>query len=148
MPAAGGAAVQVTKHGGTTATESPDGRLLFYAKNWVSPTSIWQVPVAGGEEQLVVEGVSNSLNFVVADRGLYFLAISGTTPEPPAQVFHRTRQATSIDFFEFATRKRTTLFPVGKQAWAGMALSPDQRSLVYSVVDTAGGNLMLVDGLR
>jgi hypothetical protein len=28
--------------------------------------------VQGGEEKLVVEGVSNSLNFVVADRGLFF----------------------------------------------------------------------------
>jgi hypothetical protein len=130
------------------AMESPDRRFVYYAKHWISPTSIWRVPVDGGEETLVVDGVSNSLNFVVADRGLYFLAVAESTPRPPAAVFHRATQRTSIDFFEYATGKRTTLFEVGKQAWVGMALSPDQRSLLYSVIDSAGGDLMLVDNFR
>lgn len=89
--------------------------------------------MGGGEERPIVEGLSNSLNFVVADRGLYFLAL-GDAP-----------QKTSVDFFEYATAKRTTLFKVGKRSWIGMALSPDQRSLLYSVIDTASTNLMLVE---
>jgi hypothetical protein len=76
------------------------------------------------------------LNFVVADQGLYFLA-QGDTP-----------YKTSIDFFEFATGKRSTLLNVGKQWFVGMALSPDQKSLLYSVIDNAGSNLMLVDNFR
>jgi len=148
MDAAGGPAVRITQHGGLTATESPDSRFLYYAKTAGSPTSIWQVLVGGGEEKLVVEGLSNSLNFVVANRGLFFLAVRNSTPGPLTQVFDRARQATSIDFFEFATGKRTTLFVVGKQAWGGMALSPDQRSLVYSVIDSAGSNLMLVENFQ
>jgi Tol biopolymer transport system component/DNA-binding winged helix-turn-helix (wHTH) protein len=148
MPRAGGPAERITQHGGLSATESPDRRFLYYAKHGVSPTSIWRVPVNGGEETVVVDGVSNSLNFVVANRGLYFLAVADATPGPPAAVFHRATQRTSIDFFEFATGKRTTLFQIGKQAWAGMALSHDERSLLYSVMDSAGGNLMLVDTFR
>ena len=145
MSAAGGPAVRITQHGGMTATESLDGRVLYYAKQGAGPTSIWQVPVDGGEEKLVVDGLSNSLNFAVADRGLYFLAAGDSTFRPPSQVLNRVRQPTSIDFFEFATAKRTTLFVVGKQAWVGMALSPDQRSLLYSVIDSAGSNLMLIE---
>jgi Tol biopolymer transport system component/DNA-binding winged helix-turn-helix (wHTH) protein len=133
MPAAGGPAVQLTKQGGTTATESPDGQFLYYAKSDDSPSAIWRVPVGGGEEKPIVEGLSYSLNFVVADKGLYFLAI-GDAPK-----------TTSIDFFEFATGKRTTVLELGKEHWWGMALSPDQHSLLYSVVDSAGSNLMLVD---
>ena len=133
VPAAGGTAIRVTQQGGSTATESPDGRYLYYAKNWSGPNSIWRVPVDGGEEKLVVEGLSLSLNFVVADRGLYFLAVGGASP------------TTSIDFFEYATGKRTTLFSVGKRPGLGMALAPDQQSLLYSVVDNLGGNLMFVD---
>lgn len=144
MAAAGGPAVRVTQHGGHTATESTDRRVLYYARG-ASPAAIWQVPVDGGEEKLVVSGLSNSLNFVVADRGLFFLAVGPAVAGPAAQVLDRARQPTSIDFFEFATGKRTTLFVVGKQAWVGMALSPDQRSLLYSVVDSAGANLMLVE---
>ncbi len=34
---------------------------------------------------------------------------------------------------------------IGKQWWYGMALAPDQRSILLSTVDSAGSNLMLVD---
>jgi Tol biopolymer transport system component/DNA-binding winged helix-turn-helix (wHTH) protein len=136
MSASGGAAVRITRQGGLTATESPDGRFLYYAKHEGMPTSIWRVPVGGGEETSIVDGLSYALNFVVADRGLYFLA-AGDAPNK-----------TSIDFFEYASGKRTTLLNLGKPYWWGMALSPDQKSLLYSVVDSAGSNLMLVDNFR
>jgi hypothetical protein len=83
-----------------------------------------------------VDGLSYALNFVVADYGLYFLA-QGDAPNK-----------TSIDFFEFATGKRRTTFNIGKQYYVGMAVSPDQKSLLYSVIDNAGSNLMLVDNFR
>jgi hypothetical protein len=136
MPAAGGPAVQVTTQGGTTATESVDGRYLYYAKVDDSPSAIWRVPVGGGEERPVVDGLSYALNFVVGEKGLYFLAI-GDAP-----------LKTSIDFYEFATGKRTTLAELGKELWWGMALSSDQTSLLYSVIDGAGSNLMVVEKFR
>jgi len=132
MPAAGGEAVRVTPRGGMTPVESPDGRFLYYAKDANSPTSIWRIPVGGGEETKVVDGLSYSINFVVADRGLYFLAVGDASSK------------TSLDFYEFATGKRTTLLDIGKQWWMGMALAPDQRSILFSTVDSAGSNLMLV----
>jgi hypothetical protein len=85
---------------------------------------------------LIVDGLSYAANFVVGDRGLYFLAL-GNAP-----------YKTSIDFLEYATGKRTTLINLGKQYWNGMALSPDHKSLLYSVIDSAGSNLMLVDNFR
>jgi Tol biopolymer transport system component len=133
MPAGGGDAIRVTPNGGMTPVESPDGRFLFYAKDANSPTSIRRLPVGGGEESKVVDGLSYSINFVVADRGLYFLAVGDASSK------------TSLDFYEFATGKRTTLLSIGKQWWMGMALAPDQRSLLLSTVDSAGSNLMLVD---
>ncbi len=133
MPAAGGEPVQITKEGGNAATESPDGRFLYYATYEASPSAIWRVPVTGGQEEPVVNGLSYSLNFVVATRGIYLLAVAGS------------QNQTSLDFFEYATGKRSTLATVGKSFWWGMALSPDERSLLYSVVDSAGSNLMLVE---
>ena len=63
-----------------TASESLDGRFLYYAKAPVSPTAIWRVPVAGGEETRVTDGLTYTLNFAVADRGLYFTAPRRLTP--------------------------------------------------------------------
>jgi Tol biopolymer transport system component/DNA-binding winged helix-turn-helix (wHTH) protein len=136
MPAAGGEAVRVTPNGGMTPAESPDGRFLYYAKDAGSPTSIWRIPIGGGEETKIADGLSYSTNFVVAERGLYFLAVGGAPHD------------TSIDFYEFATGKRTRLLVVGKQWWYGMALAPDQRSLLISTVDSAGSNLMVVDRIQ
>jgi len=136
ISAAGSDLKQITRHGGTTATESPDGRYLYYAKDARSPTSIWRVPVEGGAEERVIDGLSYSLNFVVTDRGLYFLAV-GDAPEK-----------TSIDFFEFATGRRTRIVDLRKRFWFGMALSPDGKSLLFSLVNSAGSNLMLVENFR
>ncbi len=131
MPAAGGAPAQITREGGSAAVESGDG-FLYYAKESTTPSSIWRVPVNGGAEVHVVDGLSYSINFAVGTRGLYFVA-GGTGDKP------------SVDFFDFATAKRSTLVRLDKPFWFGMTLSPDERSLVFPLVDSAGSNLMLVD---
>jgi Tol biopolymer transport system component/DNA-binding winged helix-turn-helix (wHTH) protein len=142
MPAGGGAAVQVTKQGGRAPAESPDGGWLYYAKG-TGPTpfansafSIWRMPVEGGQETLVVEGLSDPGNFVIASRGIYFLAV-GQSPEQ-----------TSIDFVDSGTGARTTIVKLGKFAWYGAALSPDERTMLFATIDSIGSNLMLVDGFR
>jgi Tol biopolymer transport system component/DNA-binding winged helix-turn-helix (wHTH) protein len=136
IAAMGGAPIRVTKQGGASGMESPDGQFLYYAKDSNSPTSIWRVPVGGGYEEPVVSGLSYALNFAVGKRGLYLIAV-GDSP-------HKT----SLDYYEYATKKRTTLAHIGKRFWWGMALSPDETSLLYAVVDSDGSNLMMVDKVR
>jgi Tol biopolymer transport system component/DNA-binding winged helix-turn-helix (wHTH) protein len=133
MSANGGPAFQITRQGGHTATESPDHRFLYYAKVSDGRSSIWRVPVEGGEETPVVQGLSHSVNFVVAERGLYLLA--GSIARLPA----------SIDFFEFATGKRTTRLTLARPAGVGMALSRDERSLLFATIDRAGSDLMVIE---
>jgi hypothetical protein len=94
------------------------------------------MPVVGGEETLVVEGLSDPGNFVVASRGIYFMAV-GQSPEQ-----------TSIDLVDSGTGARTTIVKLGKFAWYGAALSPDERTMLFATIDSIGSNLMLVDGFR
>jgi len=44
--------------------------------------------------------------------------------------------------------QRSTLVQLDKRFWFGMTLSPDEGSLVFPLVDSAGSNLMLVDKFR
>lgn len=132
----GGNPIQITRLGGMTATESPDGRFLYYSKDGTAGKAIWRVRVDGGEEIPLVEGLSYSLNFVVARRGLYFIA--GNLARLPA----------SIDFFEYDTGRRTTVHTLEKPSGVGMALSPDEQSLLYATIDGAGSDLMVVDRFR
>ena len=46
------------------------------------------------------------------------------------------------------SRTRRTVLDAGKGDWYGMALTPDQHSLLYATVDSAGANLVLVEGFR
>jgi Tol biopolymer transport system component len=135
MPAAGGSATQVTRSSGETAQESPDGRFLYYAKP-VSPTAIWRIPIGGGVEEHVADGLSQPVNFVVGTRGLYFVALG----DAPSRM--------SIEFVDVGTGRRTTLATIGKRSWFGIALSPDERWLLFPVNDRDGRDLMLVDNVR
>jgi serine/threonine protein kinase/Tol biopolymer transport system component len=132
MPSGGGAPVQVTRNGGGAAFESPDGKLLYYAKG----SRIWKVPVDGGEETQVLEGpLSFSFNFVVVEDGIYFVSASGW---PAPGVLH---------FFNFATGALKPVVTI--RLWMlGLTISPDRRSILYSQIDQAGSDLMLVENFR
>jgi Tol biopolymer transport system component len=133
IPAGGGTAQQVTRHGGAAAAESADGRWLYYARD-TNPISIWRVPVAGGEETKVLDGLSYNFNFAVTATGIYVLAVRG----PIA----------SIEFFDLATGTNTRLHTLDRPFWFGFALSPDGGSILFSQVESRASDLMLVENLR
>jgi Tol biopolymer transport system component/DNA-binding winged helix-turn-helix (wHTH) protein len=133
IPSGGGRAVQVTRQGGVAAFESADGRWLYYGKE-TRPVSIWRVPVDGGEETKVLDGLSYSFNFAVTDKGIYLLARRG----PVA----------SIEFFDFATRKTTVLYTLDRPFWFGLALAPDKGSILFSKIDSRNSDLMVVENVR
>src|SRR4030095_3654297 len=55
-PAAGGQPVQVTTLGGREGVESFDGTFFYYTKGF-GVAGVWKVPVNGGEETFVLDGV-------------------------------------------------------------------------------------------
>jgi Tol biopolymer transport system component/DNA-binding winged helix-turn-helix (wHTH) protein len=133
MPSGGGTAVQVTRQGGAAAFESADARWLYYAKE-TRPISIWRVPVEGGEETKILDGLSDYFNFAVTAKGIYLLALRGPNP--------------SIEFFDLATHKTTLLHTLDRPFWFGFALSPDDRFILFSKIDSRGSDLMLIENLR
>lgn len=132
MPAKGGSLpIQITHGGGLNPVESRDGLFLYYAKDGSSPSSIWKVPVVGGREVKVLDGLSYSLNFAVADAGIYFLSL-GDKPETSV-----------LELYDLHGGTRSRLLAIDKGWFYGMALSPDQHHLCYSVIDRQGSGLML-----
>ena len=132
-PVRGGTAVQVTRNGGLTAVESPDGKFVYYLKG-TPPLSLWRVPAGGGEESTVLARVPSPLGF--AEGGLYFSARDA--PSGPA----------TLRFFSFATATVKPIAEIGRQRMTGLTVSPDQRTLVYAEAELGGMDLMLVDGFR
>ena len=136
MSANGGPAVQITKEGGRVAQESQDGAWLYYSKGSIG--SVWRIPRSGGKEEPVFNNLSYFSNFVVVERGIYFVA--GKDKDAQTGI--------SIDFLDFATGKTRSLLRIQKPWSYGMAISPDRQSLLLSLLDPAGSNLMLVENFR
>jgi Tol biopolymer transport system component len=120
--------VQVTRHGGSHAQESADGKFVYYDK----PIGIWVMPTAGGPERMILSDPDISIFWHVNPEGIYYVV--DAKPHPRVQLYH------------FATKKVTTVGHLDKFAWGapGLGISPDGRTLLYAQVDSDTADLMLV----
>lgn len=136
MPVIGGAPIQLTRHGGSEAFASPDGKLIYYTKD--SWGALWTVPVEGGPEKPLPELERFDKIFRswgVIDQGIYFIARENTP--------HQT-----IRFFSFATHQVTSLVTLDKEPiwnYPDVTLSNDGRRLLYACLDQEVNDLMLIE---
>jgi Tol biopolymer transport system component len=140
MPAEGGDAVQVTRHGGFFATESPDGKYVYYTKG-LNAAGLWRAPAGGGEETPVLESLraGYSAYWAVNDNGIYYLEREDA---PDRRRFH-------LRFFDPVTRRDRPVREVDKRPFnAGLALASDGKSFLYSQVDSSDTDIMLVENFR
>ena len=136
IPASGGDAIQVTRDGGFAPLESPDGKFLYYVKSLVE-TSLWEIPVGGGPETKILEGLNDYLDLAIVEGGVVFVS---------------TRDTASLQFFSFATNKIRSLAkfdrPIALGAGGGLTVSPDGRWILCTHFEQAGSELMLVENFR
>jgi Tol biopolymer transport system component/DNA-binding winged helix-turn-helix (wHTH) protein len=138
MLSTGGSAVQVTHQGGFAAFESPDGRFLYYAKG-LSVPGLWRIPTNGGEEIEVIGSLEAGYwgHWAMVENGIYYLDTTTTKP--------------GIAFFDFTTHRTTRVFdlekPPARQA-AGLAISPDKKTILYTQLDALDSDIILVENFR
>jgi WD40-like Beta Propeller Repeat len=143
MPSKGGPAVQVTREGGFEAEEGLDGKFVYYAKR--GSKGIWRIPVAGGvETQLLDKGAE--AQWFLARKGIYLLESE--------QV--RGYMLRYIEVYSFATGgvSRVADLPataagVAHNDWIpALTVSPDGRRALFSQMDHAESEIMLVENFR
>jgi Tol biopolymer transport system component/DNA-binding winged helix-turn-helix (wHTH) protein len=132
IPAEGGNEVQVTRKGGFTAKESVDGTTLFYTKTDCG-SALWQMPLGGGQERVVTESIKGR-DFAVAAGGIYFV--------------QETRDTSDLRFLQFGLGNIRTIASLGRLVANGLAVSPDERSILFSRTEFEGSDLMLVENFR
>ena len=137
MPSAGGSAVQVTRHGGFAAFESPDGRFLYYAKGLTVP-GLWRVPIDRGEEVEVIGSLEAGYwgYWVVVENGIYYLD---------------TTTKAGIAFFDITTHRITRMFDLTNRPARqnpGLAVSPDKRTILYTQLDATYSDIFLVENFQ
>jgi len=134
VPVEGGSAVAVHDGIAINASESADGRTLFFADAFEN-ARILRMPVGSSETQPVPEmpRVRFGTSWDLTAAGIYF-------------VDARTRQG-AIGFFDFAKRSARQLAPLAHQVfpWTGLSASPLDRSVLYSQIDDDASDIILAE---
>jgi len=139
VPVTGGSPVQITKDGGVFAAESVDGISLYYSKLQVP--GIYRMPLQGGEEELVMDrpGAGEWANWALARNGIYFRDAKKSKDHDYIGL---------LNFFDFATKKITTVSTLDQPGGVGIGLSADGRSILYDGKGDAESSIMLVKNFR
>jgi eukaryotic-like serine/threonine-protein kinase len=131
-PATGGGAEQITQDGGIVASESSDGKTLYYLKEgqgrWLCNR-----PAAGGEATKV--GIKDVLgrNFVVFKDEIYYI---------------HGRRTPEIRFYSFATGRDSVIAAVEPPVTLGFSVSPDRNTFLFTRERFAGASLMMIENFH
>ena len=125
----------ITRQGGFAPRGSPDGMFLYYAKSPALVSDIWKVPIQGGEETRILDGVYR-YSFAVAAKGLYFVS---------APAFQK---GSSIRYFDFARETVTEVLPLFDSPDLGLSLTSDHRRLFFAKLDYSESDIMLAEDVR
>jgi eukaryotic-like serine/threonine-protein kinase len=128
------APIQVTRNGGFAALESVDGKALFFARAKSGDRyEIVKMPVGGGPETVVVPLMGIWGDFDVTDRGVYYIASRAAGAE--------------IRLLSYAGQT-ISLGAIGKRPSFGLAVAPDNRTILYTQFDVESSELMLIEHFR
>jgi serine/threonine protein kinase len=128
-----GALAPITNHGGGAPLESADGRFLFYTK---PIPGLWRMPLSGGEEQQVFSDAVAESAYAPGRTGVYFIRQESTGGKQ------------SLVFFRFSDQQMITLAEIPRPVDLGLAVSHDERTILYAQIDHVSSELMLVDKFR
>jgi dipeptidyl aminopeptidase/acylaminoacyl peptidase len=138
-PVTGGGETILTRSGGTAPVENADGFIYYFRPG--AHSGIWRVPRGGGSEEPVYPGMSDNLwgNWALAPGGLYHVRYGGIT------------SPSILQFFDFQSRsdRDVTVFAEQPVLWiSSLAVAPDAGEILFSQLDRAGADIMLLNQVR
>jgi hypothetical protein len=127
---------QVTTAGGFVVRESPDGYWLYYTK--YHHQGLWRRPTAGGPETQVLASPPSEYwgYWCVTSTGVYYLNVQ------------KTRVA--LEFWRASDAHVSVILILDRKPppFSGIAISPDNRWLVYSDAGNTAQNIRLAENFR
>jgi serine/threonine protein kinase/Tol biopolymer transport system component len=139
----GGDPIQVTKKGAFQAMESWDGKYLYFSKEAAAEeyaeTSLWRMPIAGGEEEEFISGLAHGRWWTVAKSGIYYANTTNRALIEDYRILHKDAQTGNT---------REVVRSTGPYSHASLAVSPDEKWLIFARAPHNSAELMLVENFR
>jgi len=88
----------------------------------------------GGEEVRVLDDTVAWYNWSLSGHGIYFVNSTG--------------QHSTVQYFDMATGKKTSVYTLDKQLGHGFALSPDGKSALYAETEFVESSVMLMKNFQ
>jgi Tol biopolymer transport system component len=126
----GGEPVQQTRNGGGSPRLSKSGDVLYFIRSG----ALWRQPVGGGSEEIAIKGIGGD-EYDVGERTIYYFT-------PPAA--DGTARILAFDQATKVTRAVTTV----RNQFFSLAVSPDERHVVYVQGDRDTADLMMLENFR
>ena len=117
---------------GHAVQASPDGAYLYYLETTDRPSPLWTLQVL--------------LAFAVIDGGIYY--IDRPDRAPGEYLPNRVSGDPRLQYFDLATRRSRTVATSLGNVGLGLTVSHDGRTILYSRVDSAVDDMMLVENFR
>ena len=134
IPAEGGDEEQVTQGGaGLGALESMDGRTLFFRREY-GRSPVAALTLKDGTVRTVVDCVAAQIGYTVAGNALYY---GDCNPGAPA--LHR---------LDVPSGREETLGTLADWFGGALAVSPDEKIVLYNRVVSRGSNILLIENFR
>ena len=139
QPLDGGPAVRMTQGGGVNATESWDGKTLYFARRGPAP-GIYELAMDGkapaeGTRVIALDGAFLG-HWAIGRAGIYYVERNGEVPGFP----------TRLMLWDPATQRAREMvaLPGTPSAFdGGLAISSDEKTVLFTVLDRAGSNLVI-----
>lgn len=129
---------QITQHGGYNGMESADGKSLYYVQD-TDKTTIWRTPLNGGEAQPVAGPLGSGMwgYWMVTGEDLYYLQkkMEGTALADVFRMDLKTGSKTKLGQTQFGVNEYDR----------GLAVSSDERWILYAERDVDRSNIMLTE---
>jgi len=142
----GGHATEVPLSGASYLQESFDGNTLFFSSREVN-TDIRMIDPKGGIESPVagMPRVATVDLWTVGPNGIYFVPADGCTV---SSYFFVPANGCYVSYFDLATKKIHQVFRSPQGFGHGLALSPDERFILYALPSKERADIMLMENYR
>jgi Tol biopolymer transport system component/predicted Ser/Thr protein kinase len=130
MPASGGHATLVAARSVVRATESADGRWLYFA-DWAPESSLYRMPLAGGEITQVLDRLTDPGGYELTGQGIYYWSGSRSAPD--------------LRYLDLESRKDHLVLHSPIPAVPNLTMSPDGHWLCFPLTERNSQELMMIE---